>query len=469
MKEFRPHIRLRVLVGLLLALCLSTGCWWSWPPPDPPVALTPIAFDADDRILILSPHPDDEVLACGGIIQAARQKGVPVKVVFLTYGDNNEWSFILYRKRPVIVGSSVRKMGLVRHDEAVRADGLLGLKPEDLIFLGYPDFKVLKIWCQNWHDEPACWSYLTSVNKVPYHNALRPGTPYKGEEVLKDITTIIREYKPTKIFVSHPADTNPDHQALYCFLNIALWDMEGSLQPEVFPYLTHYSYWPNPRGYLPESQLNPPRPLGSPGPWAGHRLPPGHIALKSKALKKHRTQYNASTKYLTSFVRTTEIFADFPIATIKPETEVLAFKKTAIQEGISLPEDLRDQDPDEFVAIEQNVVSLENDMLVVDLRLSRALGPLTGCSVYLFGYRPDRAFEAMPKLRVVLGPVYHIVKDQNRYLEHTAVEMDRDWRKIRVAVPLELMGDPTRIFMQIDTKKGRVPLDWSGWRKLYLE
>jgi hypothetical protein len=70
---------------------------------------------------------------------------------------------------------------------------------------------------------------------------------------------------------------------------------------------------------------------------------------------------------------------------------------------------------------------------------------------------------------VVLGPVYHIVKDRQHYLPHAAVDMERKWNKIRVAVPLALMGHPTRLFMQIDTKKDRIPLDWSGWRKIILQ
>ncbi|MGO9610231.1 MAG: PIG-L deacetylase family protein, partial [Verrucomicrobiia bacterium] len=52
----------------------------------------------DDRIIIFAPHPDDESIGCGGIIQQALALKVPVRIVWLTYGDNNEWSFFLYRK-----------------------------------------------------------------------------------------------------------------------------------------------------------------------------------------------------------------------------------------------------------------------------------------------------------------------------------------------------------------------------------
>ena len=56
-----------------------------------------------DRIIVFAPHPDDETLGCGGIIQQAVAMKLPVRIVWLTYGDNNEWAFFLYRKRPVLM------------------------------------------------------------------------------------------------------------------------------------------------------------------------------------------------------------------------------------------------------------------------------------------------------------------------------------------------------------------------------
>jgi len=109
-----------------------------------------VILSAQDRILILAPHPDDEVLGCGGIIQKAMGLKIPVRIVFLTYGDNNQWSFLLYRKHPVIMPKSVRSMGQVRHTEALAADKILGVTPEQLIFLGYPDFRTLKMWYAGW-------------------------------------------------------------------------------------------------------------------------------------------------------------------------------------------------------------------------------------------------------------------------------------------------------------------------------
>src|SRR5207247_1216489 len=130
-----------------------------------------------DRVFGVPPHPDDEALACGGLIQRARKMRLPVRVVFLTYGDSNEWSFAVYRKHPVVVPRAVRAMGLVRHDEAVAADRILGLDPAGLTFLGYPDFGTFEIWTEHWGEKPPLRSKLTRVTAVPYPSAFRPGAP----------------------------------------------------------------------------------------------------------------------------------------------------------------------------------------------------------------------------------------------------------------------------------------------------
>jgi len=279
------------------------------------VTLTP-----QDRILILAPHPDDEVLGCGGIIQKAVKLNLPVRIVFLTYGDNNQWSFMIYRKRPVVMPKAVQTMGLIRHDEAIAAAKVLGISSEQLTFLGYPDFRTLNIWYSHWGDNPPVDSMLTEVKAVPYDNAFRPGALYKGEEILQDLKTILREFKPTKIFLSHPSDHHPDHRALYLFTNIALWDLDEEIQATLFPYLIHYKKWPKPKGYFPDKLLEPPQLFKQTIIWQNNNLNNEEVKLKYNAIKKHKSQYNSNAKYLLSFIRTNELFGDFPVITLKPNS-----------------------------------------------------------------------------------------------------------------------------------------------------
>ena len=46
----------------------------------------------DQRVLILAPHPDDEVLGCGGLIHRCKQEGGKVYVLFLTVGETRDFS-----------------------------------------------------------------------------------------------------------------------------------------------------------------------------------------------------------------------------------------------------------------------------------------------------------------------------------------------------------------------------------------
>src|SRR6185436_660247 len=84
--------------ALCLALLLA-GC--SRAPQAPSSSWPQVTLNPQDRLLILAPHPDDEVLCCGGLIQKAVAMGLPVRTVFFTYGDNNQWSFLVYRKHPI--------------------------------------------------------------------------------------------------------------------------------------------------------------------------------------------------------------------------------------------------------------------------------------------------------------------------------------------------------------------------------
>lgn len=50
----------------------------------------PFPLDRYRRILILAPHPDDEIYGCGGLIALARQRGTEVIALVLTDGDAAE-------------------------------------------------------------------------------------------------------------------------------------------------------------------------------------------------------------------------------------------------------------------------------------------------------------------------------------------------------------------------------------------
>lgn len=423
----------------------------------------------EDRILILAPHPDDEVLGCAGIIQKAVAMQVPVRIVFLTYGDNNQWSFLLYRKHPVVMPDAVQAMGLVRHDEAIQADKILGVPKEQLTFLGYPDFKTLDIWYSHWGESPAASSMLTEVKAVPYSNAFRPGAPYKGEDILQDLKTILREFKPTKIFLSHPADHNPDHKSLYLFTRVALWDLESEIKSELHPYIIHYANWPQPNGYLPGASLIPPALFQQSIPWHSIALTNPEVESKHNAIKQHRSQYDSSEQYLLTFIRSNELFGDFEPVVLSPQLAPIVLTAKSKKDLATLPEQLIDSERESFVGIEKHLVALEDNNLILTATLSRPFGETVGLSIYLFGYRPDKDFKEMPKLHIRFGASEHNIFDQGRPLAKDIIKVVRKSKEITIRVPLQILGNPQRILTSANTYLGMVPLDWVSWRVIEIQ
>ncbi|MBI3321274.1 MAG: PIG-L family deacetylase [Candidatus Omnitrophica bacterium] len=468
MKRWRPRAYRAGILVAAMALCGTLGCRPRQPAERltwPSVELTP-----QDRILILAPHPDDEVLGCGGVIQQAVAMRLPIRIVLLTYGDNNQWSFLVYRRHPVFMPKAIQGMGLVRHDEALEAASLLGVDPSHITFLGYPDFGTLQIWKAHWGTRPPFRSMLTRVTAVPYANALRPGAPYKGEEILRDLTTILREFHPTKIFVSHPSDAMPDHGALYLFTRVALWDLEREEQPAaLYPYLVHFKQWPSQRGYRPHEALEPPPSLREDIPWQAYPVRPEAMEHKRRALEAHRSQYAYSAKYLLSFVRANELFGDFRTAELRPSAATVSFERQP--PGLSIeeaPEELTDQERAAFVGVETRSVQLTDDALVLTIALSRPLAKAVQASVLLFGYRSDRPFAEMPKLRLTLGALEETVYDQDLRLTDGGVQVTRHAKELTMRVPLKTLGNPQRVLFGARTYLEEVPLDWVSWRILEL-
>jgi LmbE family N-acetylglucosaminyl deacetylase len=454
--------------GFFIALCCTMGNAGTIAQGEPQAETSLVSkptLDKDDRILVFAPHPDDETLGCAGVIQEAVAMKLPVRIVWLTYGDNNEWSFMLYRKRFVLMPEAVRQMGEVRHSEAVAAAKVLGVGPDQLAFLGYPDFGTLTIWYRHWNDQPPLESMLTKVNKVPYANAFRPGASYKGEDILRDIETNLREFKPTKVFISHPSDHNVDHQALYLFTRVALWDLADEICPEVYPYLVHFAHWPLPEGLHTTRPILPPAALAGAVDWSTVPLSTEQVHVKEKALHAHRSQLDSSKTYLNSFVRANELFGDFPpviASVIQTNNQLLTGHR---QRFPLLKEQLNDEERTNFVGIEKMSVARENDDLVVTVRLSKHLFGGVSASIFTFGYRNDEPFEQMPKLRINVGELRHEVLDQDRKLPKNAVQIHHRGQELTLHIPMKVLGDPQRVLTCVHTYYLDVdPLDWAEWR-----
>ncbi|WP_312681677.1 PIG-L deacetylase family protein [Stenotrophomonas chelatiphaga] len=82
------------------------------------------------RLLVVSPHPDDEVLACAGLMQAALAHGVAVHVVSVTDGE------ACYPDQALWPPARLRD---ARRHELAQAVRVLGLDATHVTPLGLPD------------------------------------------------------------------------------------------------------------------------------------------------------------------------------------------------------------------------------------------------------------------------------------------------------------------------------------------
>jgi LmbE family N-acetylglucosaminyl deacetylase len=469
-KRFKVSRRTAFLaIVLIVALCVVFVILNALRPyPFEVPMMTRLELVPGDRILVLAPHPDDEVLGCGGIIQRAKSMNLPVHVVFLTYGDFNEWSFMIYRKIPPLSASAVQGMGMVRHNEAITADATLGLAPEDLTFLGYPDIGTLSILQSHWGSSRPYRSLLTRVDAVPYADAFNPGAPYKGESILADLEKVITDFQPTKIFVSHPADHHPDHESLYLYTHVALWDLKLDHPPEIFPYLVHFRKWPRPRGFHPDRELMPPPNALLNIPWVSFPLDAAEVERDGMALKQHRTQVESDATDLISLIRSNELFGDFPPLSLPSSIFSSQLTDTSGMTPPEEPEQLSDKERASFLGFEERTVQIRDGNLELNVSLSRAFGRDVGVSVYVYGYRTDKPFADMPKLHIKFGAVQHTIFDQDRRLPPDSISVTRLPRQITMKIPLALLGDPDRILTGARSYLGDVPLDYLSWRELDL-
>jgi len=431
-----------------------------------------------DRILILAPHPDDEAIACAGIIQAAKSAGAKIRIVYLTNGDHNEIAFIVYEKRLTLRKAEFIHMGELRRKEAIKAMQLLGVAEDSLVFLGYPDFGTFFIFTKFWQDSRPFRSLLTRISSVPYKDNPSYGAPYKGESILEDLKKIIKEFKPNKVFVSHPADTNPDHKAFYLFLQVALEDLKDELpRPEVYPYLVHCVGWPLPRHYHPELTLMPPEKfLDAQVNWSQYKLSREQLNKKYQAILCYKSQTQSSAFYLLAFARQNELFGDYPEIDLKINPE--KNNETGDVQGVSFVGDSNifvDSSMDmlyglrNFIQDEGRVsYGLKDNILYIRLDKAKKINRRFSVLLYLFGYSNKIPFARMPKIRIIARANKVRVFDARRIIPGHDVSVKLDSNSFIIKIPLALLGEPDFILSFMKGYREFLPVDSISIRKVNI-
>jgi LmbE family N-acetylglucosaminyl deacetylase len=454
-------------------------------------ALPPFLLGDEDRLLILAPHPDDETLAAGGLVQEALGLDLPVRVCFFTMGDNNEIAFLFTRKHPVLMPGSVRSTGPLRQREAVAAATQLGLATNDLVFLGYPDYGSLVIWNRHWRTVPPFRSMLTRATAVPYAKALTPGSAYAGEDILDDLEEVIRDFRPTLVVVSHPADHNVDHRALYLYARVALWELEAEgIAAAIFAVPGHFTHWPEPRTYQPQSPTAPPDFLDGQTDWIEFVLAPFQTTNKLAALRRHHSQYLHASAYLDSFIRKNELLGRIPDLSFPRGTGSIEFAESDTSQFRPDSELFHElaRESDQWNAIaEQNASETatlgdnDNDFktralagdgthLTLSFQFRQPVSPALHLTAAVFGFRPGTPFGEMPKITIEATPQGIVsVKDLAATLPNESIELIPAGNDaVALRIPFALLGNPAKILTGARILKGEMPVDWVAWKAIDL-
>jgi LmbE family N-acetylglucosaminyl deacetylase len=264
--------------------------------------------------MVFAPHPDDEALACAGIIHSALQRGDKVCVVLVTCGD----AYLSARDRLVkdYPGRAFDRdgdgdfdmldYGVLRHEETLSAMDALGLDPSDVVFLGYPDAGIDDLW----RSPETYTSPHTGVSEVPasFGFARSVGNPYNRDSILSDVMGVIREFRPTLLFSPRDSDHHQDHWATGRFVSQALTELR-----EFQTWKAHYGYlvhWESNESGWPHDQAEWSNPKGH-APW-DWQVPLSETsftpAMKELVINRYFSQLLGGGTYLQNFAKNSEIF-----------------------------------------------------------------------------------------------------------------------------------------------------------------
>jgi LmbE family N-acetylglucosaminyl deacetylase len=231
-------------------------------------------LDHSDRLLLLAPHPDDETLGAGALLQRAVAAGAAVRVLFATTGENNPWTQRVVERRVRVGASDRARFGALRRAESVAALGCLGVPPEQAIFLGYADQGISAL--------------LGS----------------RGDEAVARLAAEFAAFAPSVLVLPSLYDLHPDHSALSILARLAIARLDPARAPRtLLAYIIHRIV-DRPAGPS-EVRLT---------------LTAEERARKEAAIRCHATQLAVHPRKFLSFAGPTEAFCagDEPASTPGP-------------------------------------------------------------------------------------------------------------------------------------------------------
>jgi LmbE family N-acetylglucosaminyl deacetylase len=287
------------------------------PPPSRPSSRLGQNRPATD-LVVIAPHPDDEVLLASGLLLRAKQAQERVAVIIMTNGDFD-----------------CQVDGLVRQSESVQALAELGVAEQDVYFLGYPDGHLARLGqsplepvVRRIEGECAHGNHTygnRGRDHQDYHRSqFGAHATYTVDNALDDLTHLIAQLLPHRLAVTHPNDTHPDHAATYTLARRAV--ERAHLTPQILRGIVHNGdCWPtaaSDTAPCPPGRIDPTEPMPQlTGTLRGYspdvRVPVPDTCLspsfednpKLRAIAAHHTQTRDDpSSYLFAFARSEEVF-----------------------------------------------------------------------------------------------------------------------------------------------------------------
>lgn len=255
--------------------------------------MVPLAFDSDSRLMIFAPHPDDEVLGCGILLQRARAIAAATRVVYVTDGENNPWPQRFLERKWRLDSSDRKRWGQLRRAECLASLRVLGHDPSTVCFLAMPDQGLTSLLLKD------CSSALAAL------------------------TRSINDWAPTHVFIPSATDIHPDHSAIAVMLSLVLQELPEDRWPDaVWSYAVHkHSAAFCARAYrLPQSA--------------------DETARKMQAVYCHQTQLKLSSRRFLSYAARPELWQPIgPGEAGTPEGSVYSILRNSsmLQVEIRLP------------------------------------------------------------------------------------------------------------------------------------
>ena len=205
----------------------------------------PYVSEGEPVTLIISPHQDDDVLGCGGLIARKSLDGYPVHVVYLTDGSAS------HKEHPTLTPETVARL---RETEARAALRKLGVETPAIHFLGAQDGTL---------------SHLS---------------PDQTAIIVRQLREVLDRVHPDEIFTPYRKDGSSEHEAAFGLLALALGD--GPRRARLYEYPV-WAWW---------------NPVLLARPWFTSRHVvrcnfKGYGFLKQEALACHRSQFQPTSPW----------------------------------------------------------------------------------------------------------------------------------------------------------------------------